>query len=116
MFRVQHTDPTTDCSRTETIVVPTFEQEVQARDATLKTYLSVQKRDPELDIPCFDDLSRVGDAGFLREYVWVYLQQKSWSQQPSDLRLSEFDTWRQSNLSDHKPQTQGAVKVVASTP
>jgi hypothetical protein len=112
MFRVDHADPTTDCGPTETIVVPTFEQEVQARNATLKTYHSIQKRDPELDISYFNDLSRVSDAGFLREYVWVYLRQESWSQNPLDLRLVEFDTWRQSNLSGHIPQTQGAIAVV----
>lgn len=116
MYRAQHAGPTNVCGSEETVVIPTFDQEVQARDETLKTYHRLQQHDPELDLAYFDDLSRVAGAGFMREYVWVYLRQKSWTQEPSGLRESEFEIWRESNLKGHVPQTQGAVKVIASTP
>jgi hypothetical protein len=114
MYRVAHATPIKDCTREPTVVIPTFDEEFEARDATLKTYLRFRQRDAKYDLPYFNDLSRVSDAGFLREYVWVYLRQKSWSAEPSGLRLSEFETWQAENLKDHVPQSQGAIKVAAS--
>jgi hypothetical protein len=113
MHRANHAGPVANCSNSETVVVPTFDQEAEAHDATIETYLEIQKRDPELYLPYFEDLSRVQAAGFMREYVWVYLRQESWMEQPSGLRVSQFDTWRETNLRDHVPQTQGSVKALA---
>ena len=64
-------------------------------------------------MPYFNDISNVADAGFLREYVWVYLHQPSWTQVPNGLNLAEFDQWRESNLRNHKPETEGSIKSVA---
>jgi hypothetical protein len=102
-----------DCGDTATVVVPSFEEECLVRAATLKTYRSLQEADPELNVPYFNDLSRVADAGFLREYVWVYLRQPSWTRVPDGLHLAEFDQWRESNLRNHRAQTEGSIRTVA---
>jgi len=101
------------CRDTETVVVPSFEEECQVRAATLKTYQSLQKAEPELNVPYFNDLSRVASAGFLREYVWTYLRQPSWTRLPDHLHLAEFDQWRKSNLRNHRAQTEGSITTIA---
>jgi len=101
-----------NCGDTETIVIPTFDEEVHARAATLKTYRALQEGDPDLDVPYFNTLSNVADAGFLREYVWIYLHQPSWTQMPNSLNVTEFDQWRESNLKNHKPETEGSIRFI----
>ena len=102
-----------ECGDTETVVVPSFDEECHARAATLKTYRALREGDPQLDVPYFNDLSKVADAGFLREYVWIYLHQPSWQQTPNGLNVAEFDQWRASNLRNHTPQTEGSIKAIA---
>lgn len=102
-----------DCGDTETVVVPSFDEECHAREAILKTYRALREGDPPLDVPYFNDLSNVAGAGFLREYVWIYLHQPSWQEMPNSLNVAEFDHWRESNLSNHTPQTEGSIKAIA---
>ena len=85
---------------------------MDAREKAVHTYNEIKTKDPELDLLYFDDLSRVADAHFIREYVWVYLRQPMWSE-PSGLHLQHFQQWRGANLKDHQPQTQGSIATVA---
>ena len=116
MKRVMLRQPGNECQGSDVVLTPSFDEEFQAREATLKTYRDLQKHDAQLDLAYFNDLSRVEDAGFLREYVWIYLHQPSWSQEPEGLKLGEFGRWRESNLAGHKVETQGSIKSVASGP
>ncbi|MFN8627586.1 MAG: hypothetical protein U0587_16615 [Candidatus Binatia bacterium] len=102
-----------NCGETETVVVPSFEEEVHARVATVKTYRALQQGDPALDVRYFNDLANVAEAGYLREYVWSYLHQPSWTHVPDGLNVAEFDRWRDSNLRNHEAQTEGSIRFVA---
>lgn len=113
MHRVAHEPQITACRKEPAVVVPTFDQELDARETAIRIYLKLRERDAKMDVPYFNDMARVAAAGFTREYVWMYLRQKSWLEQPTGLRLTEFETWQKSNLKNHTAQTQGAVKVVA---
>jgi hypothetical protein len=92
------------------IQAPTFDEEVWARGAAAQTYVELRQKDPELNVRYFNDLSRVRDAGFLREYVSVFLNQGRWSDEPTGLRSKEFDDWCRV-LADHRVVTYGQVSL-----
>jgi hypothetical protein len=54
------------------------------------------------------DVQRAASAGYLREYVWTYLREDTWSE-PAGLRLPEFDTWRAKNFKNHRPVIYGSI-------
>ena len=58
-----------------------------------------------------DELIPVHEANFMREYVWTYLKQQSWSRQPKDLRLKAFSAWQRLHLPGHKPETHGNIRI-----
>jgi hypothetical protein len=62
-------------------------------------------RRPALPDPYLDDLVRVAEAGYLREYVWSFLHRPSWGRSPSDLGLEGFGAWREAHLARHAPLT-----------
>ena len=93
------------------IRAPTFDEEVWARDGVARTYVDLRQNDPELNVDYFDDLARVRSAGFVREYVWVILNEGRWSAKPSDLRTKEFEEWRRVHLVDHRAVTYGQVSL-----
>jgi len=91
-------------------VIPSFEEEIEARTTVAKIYQGLRAKDEELDLPYFNDLVRVAQAGFMREYVWHYLRQPAWEQMPANIRMEKFETWRRSNLAEHKPITRGGIR------
>ena len=92
------------------IVTPVFEEELEARSTVTKVYREIRQKDKDLDLPYFNDLLRVDDAAFMREYVWVFLHQASWQQAPEGLRLREFEAWCKSNLVNHQALTKGGIR------
>jgi hypothetical protein len=86
-----------------------FEEEVRARTVAVNTFRTLKAQDETLSSAYFNDLSRVLEAGFLREYVWRYLRNKSWLGMPPALDLRAFDEWRRTNLSNHVPVTRGRI-------
>lgn len=97
------------------IYAPTFEGEVRARRVAVGLFRELERNDPDFGSRYFDDLDRVEAAGFMREYVWRYLKQPSWSAPPG-LQLARFDAWRAVHLRYHVPVTHGqiAVRLAAS--
>jgi hypothetical protein len=91
-------------------LVPTFDEEVAARKAVAQIYRESRQSDDRIDLPYFSTLVMVDDAGFIPEYIWVYLRNKAWAE-PSRLRLSEFEKWRERHLQGHTGQTHGSIKV-----
>jgi hypothetical protein len=91
--------------------VATFDGEVRARLVAVSLFRQLEQEDPGFTSAYFADLERVQAAGFLREYVWRYLRQPSWTQQPDGLRLTEFDAWRTAHLRGHVPVTHGRIAV-----
>ena len=100
------------------IRAPSFEGEVRARRVAVGLFRQLERDDPEFGSRYFDDLDQVESAGFMREYVWRYLRQPSWSGPPSGLQLAQFDAWRAVHLRHHVPITHGriAVRLAASEP
>ena len=91
-----------------------FDEEVRARRMTVNAFRGLAP--PHLST-YFADLDRVEASGFLREYVWRYLRAQSWTVQPPDLRLTEFDAWRALHLRGHVAVTHGriALRLAAAT-
>lgn len=100
------------------IRAPSFEGEVRARRVAVGLFRQLERDDPDFGSRYFDDLDQVESAGFMREYVWRYLRQPSWSGPPSGLQLAQFDAWRAVYLRHHVPVTHGriAVRLAASGP
>ena len=90
---------------------PTFEGEVRARRVAVGVFRQLERDDPDFGSRYFDDLDRVEAAGFMREYVWRYLKQTSWSAPPPGLQLEHFDAWRAVHLRYHVPLTYGRIAV-----
>jgi len=93
------------------IRAPSFEGEVRARRVAVGLFRQLERDDPEFGSRYFDDLDRIESAGFMREYVWRYLKQPSWSAAPQGLQLTQFDAWRAVHLRYHVPVTHGSIAV-----
>lgn len=90
---------------------PSFEGEVRARRVAVGVFRELEREDATFGSVYFDDLDQVESAGFLREYVWRYLKQPSWTAEPAGLALAEFDAWRAVHLRYHIPVTHGRIAV-----
>lgn len=93
------------------LIVPTYDEELSARSTATQIYRELKAADSKLAIGYFEDLVRIDNAGFLPEYVWVYLHQDTWKTAPEPERLKLFDEWRSSQLTDHKSQTHGRLLI-----
>ncbi len=96
-------------------ITPTFEEEVDARTAAAAIYRELREKDRSLNLPYFNDLNLVVSHSFMGEYVWTYLRQPTWAAPPSDLKLQEFNQWRQSNLPGHQAITKGGINFAAKS-
>ncbi len=86
----------------------TFVEEVAARGGCTKIWQEIKAKDGRQD-RYLDDLANVDQAGFLREYVWIYFRDSGWSE-PTDLRLTEFEQWRRFHLQSHEPETKATAQ------
>jgi hypothetical protein len=96
-------------------ITPIFAEEVEARTTATLVYQEMRQKDKGLNVTYFNDLNRVASSSFMREYVWTYLRQSTWGTAPSDLKLAEFDAWRQTNLPNHQAITKGSISFGART-
>lgn len=90
-----------------------FDEEVEGRQGMAQIWMEFKEKTPQLTDAYLDKNLAVRDAGFMREYVWVYRKDPSWTTEPEGLRLEEFKTWQESNLADHTPQTRASVRIDA---
>jgi hypothetical protein len=86
-----------------------FEEEVRGRTIALTTFRALKREPAQPASVYFNDIDRVEVAGFLREYVWSYLHNASWSATPSNLDLAGFEVWRAEHLANHKAVTHGRI-------
>ena len=93
------------------IVIPTFDEEVGARQTMAQIWKELREKDQSRRDRYLDELVPVHEADFMREYVWTYLRQQSWTKQPKDLRLKEFSQWRPLHLPGHQPETHGKIRI-----
>jgi hypothetical protein len=104
----EHTD---QYKLTPGIIIPTFDEEVEGRKTMAQIWKELKEKDQSRTDKYLDELVSVHEADFMREYVWTYLKQQSWSKQPTDLRLKEFSDWQQLHLKNHQPETHGNIRV-----
>jgi hypothetical protein len=90
-------------------IIPTFTEEVSARTNAVKIYREMLAKDPSMDVPYFDELSRVDVSAYMPEYVWTFLRQATWVQ-PPNLKLAAFDEWRKAHLVNHHALTKGSLQ------
>lgn len=85
-----------------------FEEECFARDA-LAEFWSVQPAEVQAIDPYLWLLARVRGAGLIREYVWRFLREPSWSA-PSGMDVGKIDAWLAAEgVSSHQPVTLSFV-------
>jgi hypothetical protein len=91
-------------------LLPGFAAELHARRAALVEY---RARDAATRTASyFDDLLRVDDAGFLAEYAWHYLRnERAELMPPTELRMGDFEAWRQRELGGHVVQSGARVRI-----
>jgi len=93
------------------LLLPQFAEEVEARKTVVQIYSEMKQADSGLVIPYFEDLLLVVEAGFIREYVWLFLRGEKWREEPNGLRLEQFDHWRLEYIPEHQPETRGKLRV-----
>jgi hypothetical protein len=85
---------------------PGFDEEVLGRRVMASVWSAYRKGPrPALRDAYLDDLVRVAEAGYLREYVWTFLHRPSWGASPNDLDLAGFGAWSEAHLARHAPVT-----------
>ena len=89
--------------------IPCFNEEVDARTQMAEGYQRFSAEDGTLHDDYLDDLVKVEKAGFMKEYVWTYLRQSSWSDAEKPTKMTDFATWKEVNLSNHHAVTYGYV-------
>lgn len=90
---------------------PTAEAEVHAREAQVKIWREIGAAKPLPALPYMEQMLKVVDAGYMREYVWAYHRRPSWGEVPAGLRQAAFALWAAEHLRGHVPQTQAMVSV-----
>lgn len=86
-------------------VVPSFTEELSARRETVGLYRKMKKEKPQITDPYWDQIDGIEAAGFLDEYVWIFLRRPSWSSGQEPKRLAEFAEYRKAELQGHRAET-----------
>ena len=81
-----------------------FACELTARQLLLESWEENRLQHPDISDPYLDDLARVDQSGYLREYVARYFRNPDWIL-PRDIRKQEFQAWQRKNLPGHRPTT-----------
>jgi len=92
-------------------VVPTFEEEIAARWMLGHSVAAKAKQGEPPPSAYLRDLVQACQAGYLKEYVWWFLNRPSWPQALQPANLYDFMAWARSHLPDHVVQTFGGVNI-----
>ena len=92
------------------VIIPKFEEEVEARTSLVQIWEELKKKDEKLKDKYLNELQLVHEAGFMHEYVWTYLRRVSW-EKPEKLKLKDFSNWRKKQLNKHKVESHGDIRV-----
>jgi len=79
-----------------------YEREIFSSEMIAEFWKKMQENGDASPSQNVEDLVKIEDAGFMREYVWVYLYKEGWVE-PEDLNLDTFKAWADQNLLNHKP-------------
>lgn len=98
------------------LVIPTFEEEFQARLLLAQGCAEMAERGEGPASPYFSDLLRVYQAGFIAEYVWLFLAQPTWPAEAQPKNLPAFIGWVKQNGRQHVVKLFGGVKLERDAP
>jgi hypothetical protein len=92
-------------------IVPSFEEEVDARQAATQIYRELKEKDTKLKDAYWDTLSEVDHRGFMAAYVWTFLRRTQWPATARPANLAAFEEWRRRALPKHTPETHGSLEA-----
>ena len=82
------------------VYTPSFKALISAFDTQIAIWNQLSENDPQKSL-YMDNLVKVNNAGFTREYIWMHHKDPSWKS-INDLKLDEFKTWASINITGHK--------------
>jgi hypothetical protein len=92
-------------------IIPSFDEELDARKAATQIYRELKEKDAKLKDPYWETLSEVDRRGFLAAYVWTFLRRQQWPAVARPANLAAFEAWKNQALPKHKPQTYGWLEA-----
>jgi hypothetical protein len=87
-----------------------YEREVFVRSKVASIWIDVKENDNSVVDKGLDDLAKIYRAGFMREYVWKYMDVPK-TPEPNGLRHTEFESWEKINLIGHTPVVNTGVSI-----
>lgn len=87
-----------------------FNREVSAREIAAQIWKELKQNDASKSDPDLDILEAISDAGFMSEYLWIYLKVDTWKN-PGTLELDKFKVWANEYLENHVPVKDTGVSV-----
>lgn len=92
-------------------IIPSFEEEVDARTSASQIYRELKEKDAKLKDPYWETLLDVRRHSFMGAYVWTFLRRKQWPAAAQPANLPAFHEWRRRALPKHTPQTYGWLEA-----
>ncbi len=90
----------------------TFEEEYECRQHLAEQWEELKATSPQLSDKYLDNLVKVKNSRYFKEYVYVYFGKSSWKTDEDKLRLDEFKKWCKSNLKGPKKETRVNVTKI----
>lgn len=91
--------------------VPRFEEECVGRFMLADGAANSVKRGEPVPPGYLCDALKIHEAGYLSEYVWLFLNRPSWPLDSQPPKLPIFMVWAQKELKDHEIETYGGVEL-----
>ena len=89
----------------ESIYRPTFKEEYECRLHLAEQWEKLKESNPQFSDRYLDNLVKVKNSHFLKEYVYSYFKKKEWEVDKDKFFLDEFKKWRKNNLKGPKKET-----------
>lgn len=90
-----------------------FAEELYGRENMVKVWGELKDKDGTLTDQYLDEMLEVYNAGYIKEYVWVYLYEDGWEGSPTNQRLDEYIAWEEVNIPGHEPLTLAGLSTDA---
>lgn len=82
-----------------------FEEEVAARTQLAAALNEDRRRVGKSHRKYSDDMQKVIEAGFFKEYIFETHKEEDWDADSLNLKLDDYQAWAAENLTDHEPLT-----------
>ena len=92
-------------------IVPSFDEELDARSSATQIYRELKEKDAKLKDPYWETLSDVDRRGFMGPYVWTFLRRPARPSIARPANLAAFEAWKKQALPKHKAQTYGWLEA-----